>query len=67
MPFKIKQLRSKLNITQLELAEKAEISQCYLSQLESGIKNPSFKVLKRIAEALGVDLSELLKKEDQPA
>lgn len=42
-----------------ELAEKVGISQGYLSELESGKKTGSLSVLKRIAEALGVELSDL--------
>ncbi|MGM0703841.1 MAG: helix-turn-helix domain-containing protein [Pseudomonadota bacterium] len=42
-----------------ELAEKAGISQGYLSEIEAGKKTGSLGVLKRIAEALDVELSDL--------
>ena len=42
-----------------ELAEKAGISQGYLSEIEAGKKAGSLGVLKRVAEALGVELSDL--------
>ncbi|GGX91335.1 transcriptional regulator [Litchfieldella qijiaojingensis] len=42
-----------------ELAEKAGISQGYLSEIEAGKKTGSLSVLKRIAEALDVDLDSL--------
>ncbi|UXZ53194.1 helix-turn-helix transcriptional regulator [Halomonas sp. 7T] len=42
-----------------ELAEKAGISQGYLSEIESGKKSGSLSVLKRIAAALDVELSDL--------
>lgn len=42
-----------------ELAEKAGISQGYLSEIESGKKTGSLSVLKRIAEALDLELSDL--------
>ncbi|MCE8049824.1 helix-turn-helix transcriptional regulator [Halomonas daqingensis] len=42
-----------------ELAEKAGISQGYLSEIESGKKTGSLSVLKRIAEVLGVELNDL--------
>jgi len=42
-----------------ELAEKAGISQGYLSELEAGKKSGSLGVLKRIAEVLGVELGDL--------
>ena|SRR5690554_25826 len=42
-----------------ELAEKAGISQGYLSEIEAGKKTGSVSVLKRIAEVLKVELGEL--------
>jgi predicted transcriptional regulator len=42
------------------LAEKAKISGAYLSEIESGRKEGSVSVLKRIAEALSVDLDDLV-------
>jgi transcriptional regulator with XRE-family HTH domain len=43
------------------LAEKAKVPPGYLSELEAGKKtNPSLAVLKRLAKALGVPVTELL-------
>ena len=42
-----------------ELAEKAGISQGYLSEIEAGKKTGSVSVLKRIAEVLKVELGDL--------
>ena len=42
-----------------ELAEKAGISQGYLSEIEAGKKTGSLGVLKRLAKALSVELSDL--------
>lgn len=42
-----------------ELAEKVGISQGYLSEIEAGKKPGSLSVLKRIAEVLEVELSDL--------
>lgn len=42
-----------------ELAEKADISQGYLSEIEAGKKTGSVAVLTRLAAALGVELSDL--------
>lgn len=58
----LKTLREQKGLTQVELAERAGIVQGYLAMIESGErKNPSLDVLKRIAKALGVPLTELLK------
>jgi transcriptional regulator with XRE-family HTH domain len=44
-----------------ELAKKANVTDAYISQLETGKrKNPSLEVLKRIARALGVPVTERL-------
>jgi transcriptional regulator with XRE-family HTH domain len=44
-----------------ELAKKAQVTDAYIAQLETGKKkNPSLDVLKRLARALGVPVTELL-------
>ncbi|TYP56808.1 helix-turn-helix domain-containing protein [Thermosediminibacter litoriperuensis] len=66
--FKIKYTREKAGITQEKLAEKVGISRIYLNELENGRKkNPSFNLLKKIAKALEVKISDLLEEEDESA
>lgn len=43
-----------------ELAERTNVSNAYLSQLERGLHEPSLTVLRAIASALGVPLGSLL-------
>jgi transcriptional regulator with XRE-family HTH domain len=43
-----------------ELAERTNVSNAYLSQLERGLHEPSLTVLRSIASALDVPLSSLL-------
>ena len=44
-----------------ELAKKAKVPPGYLAELEAGKKrNPSLAVLKKLAKALGVPVTELL-------
>ena len=48
-------------MTQLGLASKSGIAQGYISALEAGEKkNPSIKILRSLAKALGVPVTELL-------
>ncbi len=48
-------------MSQAELARKAELTEVYVSQLLKGKrKNPSLAVLERLARALGVPMGELL-------
>ena len=43
-----------------ELAERTQVSNAYLSQLERGLHEPSLSVLRAISTALGVPLGPLL-------
>ena len=57
----IKALRQQRGMSQANLAEKADVTAAYVTQLETGAnKNPSLAVLKRLAKALGVPVTELL-------
>jgi transcriptional regulator with XRE-family HTH domain len=42
------------------MAKRAKVTQGYVAQLEAGQKTPSLAVLRRIAKALGVPVTELL-------
>lgn len=57
--FKIKILRELNNWSQETLAEKADVSQPYFGTVERGEQNPSLTLLKKIADALEVDIREL--------
>jgi len=57
----IKERRQAKNLSQEALAEKADFDRTYISLLERGERNPSFINLCRVAAALGVTPSELLK------
>ena len=50
----IKKLRQRHNISQLNLVKKLGISQGYLSLIEKGDREPSFELVKHIAEALDI-------------
>lgn len=58
---KIKLIRKSKKIKQGELARNSGISQTYLCELENGRKtNPSTDVLIRIANALNVNIADLI-------
>ena len=44
------------NLTQKELAERTGINQADISKLENGTRNPSLKLLKRLAAGMGMTL-----------
>lgn len=55
----IKSIRKKLSITQYELAEKCEISQTSLSQIETGVKRPSQRTISKVCNVLDIPESIL--------
>ncbi|WP_090761623.1 helix-turn-helix domain-containing protein [Bacillus sp. OK048] len=66
----IYEIRMKKGLTLSALAERANISKSYLSNIERNLnQNPSIQVIKKIALVLDVDIKLLLKtlesKEDQ--
>lgn len=52
-------LRTLKKMTQLDLSIEAKTTTSYLSDVERGKRNPSIKVLYRLASILGVTLEEL--------
>lgn len=53
--------RARLNISQLKLAEMADVSLDTINMIERGVGNPKFCTVIPIAKALNVDLNTLLK------
>jgi transcriptional regulator with XRE-family HTH domain len=49
-------VRTKQNLTQKELAERTGVNQADISKLENGTRNPSLKMLKKLADGLGMNL-----------
>lgn len=57
----IRRLRKEKGLSQEELAEVAEFHRTYVSQLERYVTNISIDGLERLAQALEVDIIELLR------
>ena len=62
---KIKFIRTEKGITGKELAEKAEVTPGYISQIERNLISPSLSVLMRIAEVLEIPLVSLFTEEEE--
>lgn len=58
---KLRELRTKNNLTLKELSAKSGISVSFISDIENGRRNPSIETLKTLANALGVSADEFLK------
>jgi transcriptional regulator with XRE-family HTH domain len=56
----IRKQRQQAELTLRDLAERANVSNPYLSQIERGLHEPSVRVLKAIAGALNVSAEQLL-------
>lgn len=57
---KLRVLREKKKMSQYEFAELIGVSQPYLCQLENGTRDPSMKMLKKIAKATETPISKLI-------
>lgn len=51
-PSEIRSLRSKVELTQAELAEAAGLTQAYIAKIESGNADPKISTLEKISKAL---------------
>ncbi|MGN0838150.1 MAG: helix-turn-helix domain-containing protein [Pyramidobacter sp.] len=58
--LRIRTLRKSLGMTQQQLADATDVSRIYIQALESNRRNPSMKLLRRLADKLGVEPSDLL-------
>lgn len=61
---KLKELRKRNGITQLELSEKLGIGQSTIGMYETGIRKPSYEVIKRIADYFNVTVDYLISDDD---
>lgn len=53
--------RSELGISQEELAQRAGLHRTYISDIERGARNPTLKTLSRLAVALELSASKLIR------
>ena len=63
---RIRTLRNMKGWTQQELGEHADTNYKFVGQIERGQQNPSFAVLAKIADALGMELRELFRFKQKP-
>ena len=56
---RLRELRTKTGLSQEKFALKIGIDRTYYSSVESGKRNVSLQNIKKIADGLGVSLSEL--------
>src|ERR687892_433334 len=62
---RVRELRRGRGLTLEELAERSEVSRAMISKVERGEKNPTLVVAAKVAEGLGITISELLGTEER--
>ncbi|MEY9181358.1 transcriptional regulator [Bradyrhizobium ottawaense] len=67
LAWNVRRIRVSRGISQEKLAHEAGIDRSYLASLERQLKNPTIDLLERIAETLGVHLSEFFVRAPQGA
>jgi len=58
---KLRMIRERAAMTQEQLANAVGVSRGYLSRLEMGRHDPPLSLLRRLAKALKVDVTELVR------
>ena len=61
----IKELRKKKGISQIDLAYDCDFEKQNMRRIEAGKTNPTIKTLLKIAKALNISISELVKNFDE--
>lgn len=62
---RLRALRQDRQLTQEELAERAEIHPTFLAKIEGGRRLPSVEVIRRLAGALGVPVASIVSTIDE--
>src|SRR6476646_5773591 len=64
---RVRTLRTQRGMTRKALAQHAKVSERYLAQLEAGLGNGSIILLRRIARAIGLPVTQLVQEGAEPA
>ncbi len=57
---KLREIRTRRLLTQVELADKAGVSQSTVANIERDNAEPQFRTIRKLAKALDIDPTELL-------
>jgi transcriptional regulator with XRE-family HTH domain len=63
---RVKELRKRKGVTQVELAKSLGVTQRGISYYENETDNPSMEIIEKIAKALGVSKRLLVEYDEQP-
>lgn len=59
---RLRKARKAAGLTQVQVAEKAGISQTYYAQIERAEKNPTTSIFVKIVKSIGVSADDILEK-----
>ena len=57
----LKRIRAKKGMSQGDISRALDVHRAYVSGIENGKRNPTLTTIQKLADALGVSVSELLK------
>jgi len=57
----LKRIRAKKGMSQGDISRALDVHRAYVSGIETGKRNPTLATIQKLADALGVSVSELLK------
>ncbi len=55
----VRKRREEMGLSQEQLATKADLDRTYISGIERGTRNPTLRIVSRIADALECSISDL--------
>ncbi len=61
----VRKRRRELNLSQEALSERSGVHWVYISHIENGQKSPTLRVIERLAVALQIEVSELMRMAEQ--
>jgi transcriptional regulator with XRE-family HTH domain len=61
----VKAIRESKKLTQAEVASKMDAPSTFVSDIERGVRNPSWSTILTLAKALGVKPSEIAKRAEK--
>ncbi len=61
----VKAIRTAQDLTQEDLAARADLHPTYISDVERGVRNPSWDVIARLAEGMGVPVATIAAEYDR--
>ena len=62
---RLKARRQELGLTQAQLFEQTGITSPYISAIERGKANPTLDMIVKLAEAVGLEASDMIRRDDQ--